>query len=396
MRDSAGITLSREENMASTRTPGIRMDRNGGLIIDKEHRGIPIYVRLGMTSQEEAEQRLAVEIDRVEAMLQRNANRRPTFADCAVRYLADSKDKRSVDATAWHIRLLIPYLGGLDVHQLHDATLQPFIADRLASGVTATTINRSLEVVRTILTRAALSYRDDRGQPWLEKMPPLIRMLPETPREPYPITWEEQDRLFPKLPARLAQMVLFAVNTGLRESNVCGLQWTWEVSVPEIGRSVFVIPPEAFKAKRAHVVILNDVAWSIIEAQRGRHPLWVFPYRGKPVATMNNTAWQRARRETRLQPVRIHGLRATFACRLRAVGVSMEDRQALLGHANRSMAGHHASADVGRLLTQANLVLNREETRTVLRVANADGLWIKGPAEVRQHNRRAHLALVSP
>lgn len=95
-------------------------------------------------------------------------------------------------------------------------------------------------------------------------------------------------------------------------------------------------------------------AWSIIEAQRGQHPLWVFPYRDKPVSTMNDTAWQRARREAGLSRVRIHDLHHTFACRLRAVGVSMEDRQALLGHANRSMPGHNASA-----VKQANLVLNR-------------------------------------
>jgi hypothetical protein len=54
----------------------------------------------------------------------------------------------------------------------------------------------------------------------------------------------------------------------------------------EVGRSVFVIPPEAFKAKRARVVILNDVAWSIIEAQRRKHPIWVFPRVGKPVSTL--------------------------------------------------------------------------------------------------------------
>jgi hypothetical protein len=78
------------------------------------------------------------------------------------------------------------------------------------------------------------------------------------------------------------------------ESNVCALEWTWEVAVPEVGRSVFVIPPEAFKSKRSHVVVLNDIAWSIIETQRGLHPLWVFPYRGKQVGAMNNTAWQRA------------------------------------------------------------------------------------------------------
>jgi hypothetical protein len=81
---------------------------------------------------------------------------------------------------------------------------------------------------------------------------------------------------------------------------------------------------------------------------------------------------------------------------LRAAGVSIEDREVLLGHANHSMAGHYASADVGRLLAQANLVLNRKETRTVLRVANAEPLWIKGPAEVRQEGKGPRLRLVSP
>jgi integrase len=124
------------------------------------------------------------------------------------------------------------------------------------------------------LNRAARSYRDGHGRPWLDAMPPLITMLPECPRAAYPITWKEQDTLFRRLPPSLARMALFAVNTGLRDSNVCGLQWTWEVAVPEVRRSVFVIPPEAFKTKRSHVVILNDVAWSIAEAQRSLHPIW--------------------------------------------------------------------------------------------------------------------------
>jgi len=164
-------------------------------------------------------------------------------------------------------------------------------------------------------------------------------------------------------------MALSAVNKGLRDNNVCGLQWDWEVRIPEVDRSVFVIPPEEFKSRRAHVVILNDVAWSVVEAQRDLDSIWVFPYRGGRVERMNNSAWQRARRKAALRPVRIHDLRHTFACRLRAAGVPQEDREALLGHANHCMAGHYASADVGRLTRQANLVLNRQETRTVLRVA---------------------------
>jgi len=69
----------------------------------------------------------------------------------------------------------------------------------------------------------------------------------------------------------------------LRDSNVCGLEWTWEVAVPELGRSVFVIPPEAFKTERPHVVTLNDVAWSIVKAQRSIHPIWLFPFRGRRI-----------------------------------------------------------------------------------------------------------------
>jgi hypothetical protein len=60
----------------------------------------------------------------------------------------------------------------------------------------------------------------------------------------------------------------------------------------------------------------------------------------------------------------------TFAIRSGRVYVPLaEDREALLGHAIHSMAGHYASADVGRLLAQANLTIDRSGTRTLLRIA---------------------------
>jgi integrase len=356
--------------MTTTRTLGITIDANGNRFLDKRHRGVRIGMRVGAISQEQAEQRLRMETQQVDFDIASRANGRPNFADCAARYLAQCQGKRSIEAIRVHVRLLVSSIGHLKPQQVHDATLAPFVAERLAHGASATTVNRSLEVVRTILNRAARSYRDEEGRPWLDAVPALIAMLPESRRQPYPITWAEQDRLFPTLPAHLQPMVLFAVNTGLRDSNVCGLDWTWETFVPEVGRSVFVIPPEAFKAGRAHVVILNDAAWSIIQAQRGQHPIWVFPFRGGRIDTMNNTGWQSARRSAGLRSVRIHDLRHTFGCRLRAAGVSAEDRSALLGHGDQSMAGLYASADIGRLLAQVNLILNRQETRTILRVAD--------------------------
>src|SRR6266508_4228242 len=383
--------------MATTRTPGITVLADGRRFIDKRYLGIRIGLRVGSITQEHAEERLRVEMGRIEYERERNAHVRPTFADCAARYVAQSRGKRSIDVIKWHVRLLGSYIGRLEPQQVHDATLEPFIRDRLARGASATTINRSLEVVRTILNRAPRSYRDADGRPWLDAMPPLISMLPENPRLPYPLTWKEQDELFRRLPTHLARMALFAINTGLRESNLCGLQWTWEVPVPEIARSVFVIPAEAFKTKRPHVVILNDVAWSIIKAQRGLHPIWVFPFRGKQISTMNNNGWRQARRQAGLPLVRVHDLRHSFGCRLRAAGVSAEDREALLGHANHSMAGHYASPDVGRLLAQANLIVDRRGTQTLLRIAREQAARVdKKSHAIPQEGRRTWSSAPSP
>jgi integrase len=354
-----------------TRTPGITLDPNGNRIINKELRGVRLFLRLGPVSQEDAEARLHTELNRLDLeQATRRSYSRPLFRHCAARYLAQSRHLRSVEVIEWHVRILIAHLGDLEPHKVHDRTLEPFVLTRLAAGASATTINRSLEVVRTILNRAARAYRDDAGIPWLNAVPPAITMLPESPRSPYPITWDEQDRLLRRLRPHLATMALFAVNTGLRDSNVCGLQWIWEMPVREIGRSVFVVPPEAFKSKRPHVVILNDAAWSIVQTQRGKHPIWVFPYLGKSVRTMNNTSWQNARRAVGLTKVRVHDLRHTFGARLRAAGVSHEDRAALLGHACHSMPELYASPDVCRLTKLANRVVERIRTVTVLRVVN--------------------------
>lgn len=378
--------------MGSTRTKGISLGNDGSRTVNKVWRGERIFARLGQVSQEEAERWLATEISRLEAERKGECRRgdRPLFADCARRYLIESKSKRSVEVIAWHIQLLLPYIGRLPIDMVHDGSLELFIEDRLSGGMivddgaplkpsTPTTVNRSLEVVRTILNRAARSWRTDAGRPWLDMAAPLITMMTEDGRKPYPIDWDEQDRLFKLLPAHLERMAMFDVNTGLRDENVVGLRWAWERWVPEVKRSVFIIPPSEFKTGVSHVVILNDVAWRIIEEQRRRRSDkadtgstedYVFTWKGHRVGTMNNTAWQNARAKAGLSQVRIHDLRHTFATRLRLSGVRPEDRNALMGHGATSMAELYAAPEIGRLIKLANRSMNRQGTRTLLRVVN--------------------------
>jgi len=55
----------------------------------------------------------------------------------------------------------------------------------------------------------------------------------------------------------------------------------------------------------------------------------------------------------RLPQVRVHDLKHTFGRRLRAAGVSFEDRQDLLGHKSARMTTHYSAAEFSRLIEAA-------------------------------------------
>jgi integrase len=136
--------------------------------------------------------------------------------------------------------------------------------------------------------------------------------------------------------AHIERMASFAVNTGVRAENVCNLKWDWEQQLPELSRSVFIIPASEFKTGRSHMVILNDAAQAVIQSMREKHAIYVFPFRGDRIWEMRNNGWKQARERARLPKVRVHDLRHTFGMRLRYAGVSEEDRALLLGHATKT------------------------------------------------------------
>jgi integrase len=76
---------------------------------------------------------------------------------------------------------------------------------------------------------------------WFETAPKIKLFAITDARAPYPLSAEEQARLFQELPDHLARMALFKVNSGCRAQEVCGLKWDYEVKVPELNTSVFII-----------------------------------------------------------------------------------------------------------------------------------------------------------
>jgi integrase len=148
-----------------------------------------------------------------------------------------------------------------------------------------------------------------------------IKLLREPDlRAPKPLSWEDQTHFFGPF-HHLATMALFIANTGLRDAEICGLRWEWEARLHGLDGTAFVLPAGKLKSRYEGLVLLNRTAQNIVEAQRGKHPSFVFNYRGKPITRMLNSAWLRARKVAGID-VRVHDLRHTFGMRLRAAAVA--------------------------------------------------------------------------
>jgi integrase len=264
----------------------------------------------------------------------------------------------------------MPHIGHLRLDRIHNDALASYRRARRADEVSAGTINKELSCVRRVLNLAARVWRHENGMSWLDA-PPLIEMEKGAKRKPYPLSWEEQDRLFRELPAHLQRIALFKVNTGCRKQEVLQLRWDWEVQVPELDTSVFILPMiDEFQTKNGQerIVVLNSIARRVLDEQRGIHPEFVFTYRGKPTKSIVNSGWKRARHRAGLPKVRAHDLRHTCGHRLRAAGVSYEDRQDLLGHKTDRITTHYSAPDIAKLIESAESICVRRPN-TVLRIA---------------------------
>ncbi|WP_449106652.1 tyrosine-type recombinase/integrase [Pseudomonas mohnii] len=369
--------------------------------MDKVFRGERLRESTGTGDRQEAEQYLIHRLEQLRQQKVYGVRRTRTWEEAATRFLIESKDQPSIKLTAHHLKQLHPYLKDLPLTHIDDQALEPFVKDRLKGmvlpcgkqlkPVAPRTINISIERVIRVLSLCARKWRDEERRPWLDSVPMLAKLdLKKKVREPYPMTWEEQSILFGELPAHLQTMALFKVNTGCREQEVCKLRWDWEISVPELGTSVFLIPSDfggrnersGVKNGDERLVVLNSVAKSIVDKQRGLSKDWVFPYNGSALHRMNDSAWKKARvraaklwQEENLRPahpgyasIRVHDLKHTFGRRLRAAGVTQEDRKALLGHKNGSITSHYSGAELGHLIEAANMVSATDSRGPVLTI----------------------------
>lgn len=227
---------------------------------------------------------------------------RRTWKEAVLRWHRESQDKKTIDDDLAHIRWVDPFIGHLYLDEVTRDRLDEIMDAKLKTGVKPTTVNRMLEVIRAILNRAAREWE------WLDKAP-YVRMLKEPKRR---IRWlrpDEVQRLLTCLPPHLAAMVRFSLATGLRESNVTGLEW----SQVDLERRVAWVHADQAKAGKSIGVPLNKEAVVLLRAQQGNHKRFVFAYKGRPIKKANTRAWREGLKQAGIEDFRWHDLRHTWA-----------------------------------------------------------------------------------
>jgi integrase len=281
-----------------------------------------------------------------------------TWMEAVMRWLAESEHKRSLSDDKAHLRWVSPYLKGYLVSEITRNAIDKIAAKKTLEGVKPATVNRMLEIIRAILRKA------EREWEWIDKAP-VIRMLKEDTKRIRWLTQEEAGSLLKELPTHLADMAMFSLATGLRHSNVTGLQWC---DVDLVRRHALIHPDQA-KMKKAIPVPLNETAMEVLRKQIGKHPHSVFTYSDRPVIQCNTKAWKKALKRAEIENFRWHDLRHTWASWHVQNGTSLQELQQLGGWTSFEMVLRYAHLSSDHLKGAAERV----------RVTN----WLHSPAPAR-------------
>ena len=269
---------------------------------------------------------------------------RRTWDEAALKWLTETQHKRTHAEDKAKIRWLQQFLRGRYLDEVtRDLVVK--IGERKAEEASTSTANRILALIRAILRKACYEWE------WLDRAP-KVRLYRETKRRIRWLTPEQAQTLLAELPEHQRDMVLFALATGLRQSNVVGLVW----SQVDMERGVAWIFGDQAKAGNDIHVPLNATALGVLRRQVGKHPERVFTYAGKPIAWANTLGWRKALKRAGLADFRWHDLRHTWASWHVQNGTPLHVLQEMGGWETASMVRRYAHLAPAHLAPHAAVV----------------------------------------
>jgi integrase len=237
-----------------------------------------------------------------------------------------------------------PELAQSRLHKIDSSLIEKFIQFRLKQNVAPVTVNHSLRTLR----RALILARE-----WkLIRDVPRIKLLPGEREREFVLDEEVLSLMIEYLqkayPTSLMQHLLpFLVDTGLRISEACGLQWDHVRLTPKPG-SIRIVKGKSKYAKR-EIPLTERACFALKAASKQSRSSWVFTSKGgrKPLTRHYPSEQFRIIRMALNQEdgCVLHSTRHTFCTRLGKAGADAFTIQKLAGHSSITISQRYVHAD---------------------------------------------------
>ncbi len=267
-------------------------------------------------------------------------SKRRSVRDLMTRYkeivIPKQKDQRNPTR---HAEYWIDRLGDLKLSRLSPAVLVE-ARDELAKDKAASTVNRYLAVISYACTLA------EREWGWLESNPVRrvgrlkepkgrVRYLSESERQRLLKAVRESDH------PHLYSIVLVALTTGARRSEILGLRWR----NVDFGRLRAVIE-DTKNGERRSLALVPQVVDELKALKKVRRIdddlIFSNPKTGKPSYFYFEKAWREVRQKAGITDFRFHDLRHSCASYLAMNGATTAEIAAVLGHKTLAMVKRYS------------------------------------------------------
>ena len=247
------------------------------------------------------------------------------------------------------ISILSTELPNLPLTELTIDDFATLVNRKRREGKANATINRYLALMSAVFNlckkrRVAVPDIDIR-EFMLKEKAENIRFIPD---------WQTMDKIINASADHLKPIILTALYTGLRKSDILNLKWE-DIKGDKI---IVTVKDCAHEGGKIHFVDLFPALKEIIDSQPKKSP-YIFTYKGERIKDIK-TAWHTAIKNANVPYVNFHTLRHTTATWILRETGNLKLVQQVLGHSDMRVTSKYAHIITNK--NQLECIFNRNST----------------------------------
>ncbi len=262
------------------------------------------------------------------------------YVEQYIKYARDIRQKRSWQRDQISLNHITNAMGSYNLSEITPDKLIQYQGKRLDAGRKPRTVNLELACLKRLYNIARLQNRYQGDNPVTQ-----VKFLEQSYGSDRILTPEEEKRLLQASPIYLRNIIICALNTGMRRGEILTLKW----ENVNLEHEYFLLESSTTKTKKSRRVPINSTLKEMLtELESNQESKYVFTNSlGKEYLNGHAVAFifQATMKRATIKGFRFHDLRHTAATRMVEAGVPLFTVGQILGHSDPKTTMRYAHPD---------------------------------------------------